>query len=476
MWEGSVFKTMETSQDLFQVDWTQGNLGSIPWVVTLLSTVACIVISVIGFGIVIFSICKNALAGLYAVSPKLWDRVDEIKKAGASAHKEGGNQLINILGSIPTIICKALPNIKALTEFEDEQMSPKVYFMKSLPLLCVEIFIGAFVFFGYPATFANKVQEFGTGVIDVVFANVDPLGWVEKLPGEIAIFPFVTKSSDVDFDKNIYKIAQEGAATLYTRHTDIKKNSKTEGALNFEQWAIQEFSGIGEYMDDREAWSMSVQTSYSTSMSASQERIDKGAGLTEKEDGESTYKAGAMCPVSSLNIGKDVPAEDNICVILVFTKNTVDVTGSKANVHKELTLHLDQTKFSESNGTYTSSGISFAGLSMKNGGASAKMGNTTIMMNIEGGDLKFSGGGNLNGKTITPGSAANFTYSDGKSTAKILTIVFDGNGSTYFTAGGEKFAIGDAIPKQNSATTQNNSGEEGEDSNEGGAETGTSPF
>ena len=172
---------------LFNIQWSKGNLGSINFIVQWLSWASVILISIVGFGIVIFSIGKNALAGLYAVSPKLWDRVDEVKKANISAKQGSGNQLINILGSIPTILCKALPNVKAMTEFDDEQISPKVYFMKSLPVLCLQIFVGVFIFFGYPSQVANTVSKFGTGVLDVVFANVDPTAWISKLPGEISV-------------------------------------------------------------------------------------------------------------------------------------------------------------------------------------------------------------------------------------------------------------------------------------------------
>lgn len=67
-------------QNLFNSDYTQGNLAEIEPAHQAIGKLAVIVISFIGFAIVIATIVKNALMGLYAVSPKIWDRVDEAKE------------------------------------------------------------------------------------------------------------------------------------------------------------------------------------------------------------------------------------------------------------------------------------------------------------------------------------------------------------------------------------------------------------
>lgn len=451
---------MDSNHNLFQVEWTEGNLGSIKFIVEILSTVACWLISIVGFGIVIFSIMKNALAGLYAVSPKLWDRVDEIKKANISARtSEGGNQLINILGSIPTMLCKLLPNIKAMTEFEDEQISPKVYFMKSIPVLCVQIFIGAFIFFGYPAQIANKVTEFGTGVIDVVFANVDPKAWIESLPGELTSYPFVTKDSQVEYDQNILKIAKEGTSTIAGTFDDMTKESRINAALTFEQWAIQHYAGIGEYMTDTEGWTLTVSTSYSTmDMSANISRIN---GNSLSSDGN-TYVHAAQCPVASLNTGSakvTAGSEGYIYVVTTFSKNAVDTTNSERSQIKDATLHLDVNKATNvGNGVQID--IDTSMLTLTGSTWDLNVGGTTtqVQLSISGGKVLVSGATGINGGILTPGPASTLKYFDGENTTKIVSISVDSTGSTYLTSdNGTQWNFGEKIPTSSSTSGSGNS-------------------
>ncbi|MBR3600621.1 MAG: hypothetical protein IKL53_12225, partial [Lachnospiraceae bacterium] len=81
-----------TSQNLFDKAWTEGNLYEIQPVVNVLGTFACWVISIVGFGIVIFSILKNAFSGLYVVNPAFWDKVSDVKaQAVTGAQKTIGD-------------------------------------------------------------------------------------------------------------------------------------------------------------------------------------------------------------------------------------------------------------------------------------------------------------------------------------------------------------------------------------------------
>lgn len=63
-----MLNTGNAATDLFAPEWTTGNLFEIQGVVNILGGLAVIVISVVGFGIVIFSILKNAISGLYVVN------------------------------------------------------------------------------------------------------------------------------------------------------------------------------------------------------------------------------------------------------------------------------------------------------------------------------------------------------------------------------------------------------------------------
>ena len=81
----------DPSTDLFSGDWTQGNLFEIQGLVNVLAGIAVVVISAVGFGIVIFSILKNAISGLYVVNPPFWDRVSQLKEDAVN----GATGLVN---------------------------------------------------------------------------------------------------------------------------------------------------------------------------------------------------------------------------------------------------------------------------------------------------------------------------------------------------------------------------------------------
>ena len=140
--------SVDAGKDLFSEAWTEGNLYTVNGIVEKLGAFACWVISIVGFGIVIFSILKNAMSGLYVVNPNFWDRVDEVKKqavGGVSgtiqeATGKTGNVAAQKLGGFLVFMLGLIPNIRALTDFDDgAPVDKKQYFMHSIPLLVVQI-------------------------------------------------------------------------------------------------------------------------------------------------------------------------------------------------------------------------------------------------------------------------------------------------------------------------------------------------
>jgi hypothetical protein len=249
---------------LFNVEWTTGdlNIKAVSVVAKYLGIVAAAVISIVGFGIVWAAILKNAMSGLYAVAPKFWDRVDEVKKAGirngeaAGKIAQGNNEVMKLLGSITGFLLSICPNVKAMTDFDTEMLDAKAYFMRSIPLMCLSIFIGVFIFFGYPSQVAEKVSEFGTGIFDVVLTNIDPHEWVESLPDKLAVLKFSTDGSMNEFDKCVNKVARK-AATTYVGTVEMTKEKRLDAALAIESWVITQMQECSEYCDS-DKYDMSV--------------------------------------------------------------------------------------------------------------------------------------------------------------------------------------------------------------------------
>lgn len=228
------------NQDLFSSEWTEGNLYSIQPVVSKVGGFACKVISFVGFMIVIASILKNAISGLYVVNPNLWDKVDQMKKAGQdlAANANFGNSKFGAAAAKGTSFLSHLigwlPNVKELTDFEDNEIDKKQYFMKSIPLLVAQIFIGMMIFFGYPAKIANWIGSAGTQVLSGIINNVDPVATVTSLSKNFAVVSLSTDGSTDPVDMIVNKMAIEGTRVVQTKYSDMNEGPRQNVASQIE--------------------------------------------------------------------------------------------------------------------------------------------------------------------------------------------------------------------------------------------------
>lgn len=270
--------------DLLNLEWFSGDINSrIAPLFQLLGTGASWVISIVGFAIVWSSILKNSSAGLYAVNTKFWDRVDEVKKAkllgqnpinseaAQRLNNGSSNEVMQVLGSVGAVLLSFMPNVKAMTDFENETLDVKSYFMKAIPMMCVAIFVGIFIWLGYPARIAGKFGDFSTSAIDMVLINVDPVAWVETVPEKLAVLKFPqTDGAKDDVSKYENKIASAAANKVVgaiTAKGDMTKESKLATAAAIESWVIESCEGGGtpfaDYCDsDKYKFSVSAAVSY----------------------------------------------------------------------------------------------------------------------------------------------------------------------------------------------------------------------
>lgn len=259
--------------DLFSAEYVQGDLGSSGIIVTLthyIGIIAVFVISIVGFGIVMSSIMKNAMAGLYCTNKKLWDRVDDIKNnRGDSVIVKArgalnGKAITKPVGMLISGLCSILPNVKAMTDFdEDDTLDAKAYFMRSIPLMILQIFIGVFIFYGYPSKLAAYAADFGTGVFDVVLTNVDPTSWVEAIPSSFANYTLVTDGATDDESVAVNKVSYAVIKKYVSKYSDITKSKRVEVALDIESWVMAEMTStqelVGNHYLDSSAYEMSVE-------------------------------------------------------------------------------------------------------------------------------------------------------------------------------------------------------------------------
>lgn len=345
------------SQNLFNPEWTQGNLYAIEDVTNVLGTLACWVISVVGFCIVIFSILKNALSGLYVVNPQLWDKVDTIKSQLETSAKNlgsGGNGPGNAaaakLGSLASLILSYLPNIKDLTDFADDVdangnstggaagIDKKQYFMKSIPLLVAQIFIGMLIFYGYPSQIANWIGTAGTEVISMVLNNVDPAETINGVFGKIQNVHFQTADSAHPYDKFVYDASKEAYTKIVSRLSDMEKEPRQSLAYEVETAINLAFSNYSSVVGAEQGYKVSVQADYTTIAptvsGAGWTSLENGMYMTTSANGIITYKISWAMSNFPTGNSQNLGPTDYITVTAVATPEAV--ANSKAtdvNIH-----------------------------------------------------------------------------------------------------------------------------------------------
>lgn len=334
-----------SATNLFQDDWVRGNLYEIADITNILGPAACWIISLVGFMIVIISISKNALSGLYCVWPDFWDKVDEVQTqiadgvnssfaALGSATPRGGAAVTKI-GSFLSFLIGHFPNVKALTDFngvETSLVDKKQYFMRSLPLMVAQIFIGMFIFFGKPADVANFIGQAGIKGVDIVLANIDPIETVKHLSDKFADLQLATDDSKVPFDKVVNGVTRDVVSSISSQHSDLKKNTRQEVAGTVEGIIQNKFAPHSDIIGAEQGWNISYKAAYNTTQPANPTGSgwnDAGNGVYINKSSSGIMAYRIFIPVSQVNTGKQIDPVDNVMVTITCVPEAVDVTKYK---------------------------------------------------------------------------------------------------------------------------------------------------
>lgn len=352
---------MLSSQDLFADAWTEGNLNSINWLTSNLGSFAGMIISAVGFCIVIFSILKNAISGLYVVNPNLWDKVDELKKASAGEWNHGnvsggwiqnasgsanlGNDKANAafakIGGAAGFLIALLPNVRELTDFQEgEDIDKKQYFTKSIIAMIFQIFIGVLIFFGYPTQFASWVGSFGTAAIDMVITNVDPIATLNMVADKTSNLQWIYAEAE---KPSYHYYVREGAQSAYTSvvgvNNDMQAGPRQLLANELENWLAESCMSYMETIGASDGYQTSVASAYVTQApvipdGATPISVINGGGYsTTSKSGTVTIKVWRS--VGSFNTGStEVGQTDYVAVTYTCSKTALKVTSTVyANAH-----------------------------------------------------------------------------------------------------------------------------------------------
>lgn len=376
---------------LFNTEWTVGDLSSIEAIKNLLAVIAVTVISFVGFGIVISTIMKNAVAGLYATNPRLWDKVNSAKKR----HAEGSSS--NRWQGIADTLLSWFPDIKGFTDFEDgNAVDPKGYFMRAIPAMIISVFVGIFIFYGYPTKVAEKFGAIGREVLDVALANVNPVEWVSNIYTKFTKPDFATDGAQDDYNKAINDISSTVWTAYVGKLTDMTKEKRVEVGYKIEDWIIQTSTEYSQYTNT-DQYKMSIEariyTQGAPNLAYVHNQLDENTGIYTvaytkcMED----FASGSTIDTSNMYIAyflTFVPVASKVDSISVVCKMIVN-SPVYSNNEKQATVVIPGLMDSL---TYK--------ISCEDG--SGDFGSTGVSISIEGNKIVFtSKQGKLNGTTVT---------------------------------------------------------------------------
>lgn len=252
---------MFEDNNLFNPQWTTGSLSAISPIVQVVGFCAMALISIGGFFMVILPLMRNVVNGIVVVAPNLCDKIDEAhrNKLGLRHGDAGGNQIQMVVGSLMMIILSFFPNFKAMSDFEEGIRDPKSFMIKALPMMCIYIFIGVFIFYGYPAKFAEKFSGAATGAIDMALNNVDPVAWIEKLPTRMTKPDLATNNATDNLGQNVNKLSKSMYTALTSNYSAMSKDNRVAMSHKVEAYANEMLSAIPEH-SNADKFSMSVET------------------------------------------------------------------------------------------------------------------------------------------------------------------------------------------------------------------------
>lgn len=469
-----------TENNLFNPEYTSGDLSKIAPLVRIGQAVSVCIISIIGFSIVISTVLKQAIHGLYATNPQLWDKVDEVHRMKIAESlgkvKGGGNEISNLLGFLQSFIFSLLPNIKAITEFDGDTIDPKTFFTKSLPVACLYMFIGVFIFYGYTTKFGEKISQFGTEVMDNFFLRVDPIEWAQKIPGKIAKANFATDGSQIEFDQHVNKVARKAYQTVQTALSDITKDRQPEVAKSVEAWVIECMNQEPADKCDSAGYDMS----YSSTTTKGESDLSRVHNTVSKDGNTFTYSY--QTPLSTFDTGSVMPAVDTdyLRINLVFKRKAQSENFSNV----ECVMNGGKLR-EENNGEKLVIELApgeGASLSM-GGSAQGKIGGVPVKISYSGGELTLTPSGSQKLSTASNKSKVSdvmgLTYRCGQSQNRVREININGSQGTSIsfssTSGGASWSWGEAPEAKagssggsgNSNTSDDNEDEDDEDIPEG---------
>jgi hypothetical protein len=407
---------MFADNNLFNPQWTTGNLSAIAPIVQVVGFIAMCFISIGGFFMVILPIIRNVINGIVVVAPNICDKIDEAHRTKLGFNqKEGGNQIQMVIGSMTTMVYSCIPNFKAMSDFEDGIKDPKSFMTKGLVMMCIYVFVGVFIFYGYPAKVADKFSQTATGVIDMALNNVDPTAWIEKIPTNMARPDLSTNHATDELGKNTNTMSKSIYSSLTGKYSEMTRENRIALSHEIEGWTNSKLSEISSHSDSNK-YKMTIE---SRVMSYNPQLNDKAIWPAYAHDSqENIFIFQLKTPISDIfNVGipGGVDGDFLMCVIKFYELSEKGDDITKVNNYAEVMgSSFSNGKTSNSSIWNSPDGITFRRDNIKLNGVTASSvvqnGSTyTVTFPVSLTDLKNSTGA-CEGIFVIDGSNSSYQH------------------------------------------------------------------
>lgn len=289
--------TGDAINDILEGDRYVGAISTIKGIVQNLDKVTIWITALIAYSVITFAMLKILFAAAYVAFPKFCDAVHEAHQkqnldalVGVAGKFKGGKGVPSSsdLSTLKQFFLGMVPDIKAFTDFEDETIDPKGFFLKAIPEAMVLVMIGIFCYNGYSRDLAVKVGQFGSEVFNRVMDAADPVGLVERVTNSGGMPDFQYENYANTQEETYYKVSKAIYSAVQTRHTDMKT---TEGkqyvAASIENQVVSALgSTISPYCQDADdnSWSVSVSGKLQMVPSTTSDLIKVTENKTEKSE------------------------------------------------------------------------------------------------------------------------------------------------------------------------------------------------
>lgn len=321
--EGYEFDTGDAVADIMNDQRFAGAISSISWLTERIDYWFTMAITAVAFFIISSSLLKNVCAGAYCSNHKFWDKVAEAHEKAEALSISSAMEYFKSKGFMNTtggglrdgILC-LIPNIKALTDFDDVDVAPKQYWMKAIPQMLGCIIIGVFVYNGYYRDTAATVGNFGSEICERVFASVDPIVFVDKLTQTSKAPENIFKNDatlegemDYEISMAIYKAYKSGCKGLsgYEQKCAVMRDCEKIAQTFTDEYSNELFSSVKDVEYSLSGLKVTLTTSHAVGMVAQADSGDskQSNGFTVDKNGDKYFMYYGSCPGSADSFASD---------------------------------------------------------------------------------------------------------------------------------------------------------------------------